>query len=249
VSHAAVDIVVARATRPSPVEACRFHFPEPRLADADGLLATGGDFEPATLLAAYRQGIFPWPVDGVDLLWWSPDPRAVLPPDGVHVSRSLARTLRRGRFRVTIDAAFDEVMAGCADRVDDETWITPAIRDAYARLHRLGWAHSVEVWADGALAGGLYGVSIGALFAAESMFHRASDASKVAVVALAQHARAVGVELIDVQMPTAHLTSLGAVTISREQYLQRLAPAVSRRVDFIGGRAEFPGEAVVSPVE
>ena len=193
-SHAAVDIVVARATRPSPVEACRFHFPEPRLADADGLLATGGDFEPATLLAAYRQGIFPWPVDGVDLLWWSPDPRAVLPPDGLHVSRSLARTLRRGRFRVTIDAAFDDVVAGCAERrgADEATWITPRIREAYARLHRLGWAHSVEVWADGALAGGLYGVSIGALFAAESMFHRASDASKVAVVALAQHARAVG---------------------------------------------------------
>jgi leucyl/phenylalanyl-tRNA--protein transferase len=249
VRHTAVDIVVARATRPSPVGACRFHFPDPRLADGGGLLATGGDFEPATLLAAYRQGIFPWPVDGVDLLWWSPDPRAVLPPDGVHVSRSLARTLRRRRFRVTIDAAFDEVMAGCADRAEDETWITPTIRNAYARLHRLGWAHSVEVWTDGALAGGLYGVSIGALFAAESMFHRASDASKVALVALAQHARAVGVELIDVQMPTPHLTSLGAVTISREQYLQRLARAVSRRVNFVGGRAEFPGEAAVSPVE
>ena len=209
----------------------------------------GGDLEPATLLAAYRQGIFPWPVEGIDLLWWSPDPRAVLPPDGMHVSGSLARTLRRGRFRVTIDAAFDEVVAGCADREDNETWITPAIRDAYAHLHRLGWAHSVEVWVDGALAGGLYGVSIGALFAAESMFHRVSDASKVAVIALAQHARAVGVELIDVQMPTPHLASLGALTISREQYLQRLAPAISRRVDFIGGRAEFPGEAVVSPVE
>ena len=180
-----------------------------------------------------------------------PDPRAILPPDGVHVSRSLARTLRRGRFRVTIDAAFEDVVSGCAERrgADDATWITPGIRDAYARLHRLGWAHSVEVWADGALAGGLYGVSIGALFAAESMFHRVSDASKVAVIALAQHARAVGIELIDVQMPTPHLASLGALTISREQYLQRLAPAISRRVDFIGGRAEFPGEAVVSPVE
>jgi leucyl/phenylalanyl-tRNA--protein transferase len=231
------------------VGACRFHFPQPRRADANGLLATGGDLEPPTLLSAYRQGIFPWPVDGIDLLWWSPDPRAVLSPDGVHVSRSLARTLRRRLFRVTIDAAFDEVVAGCGARAD--TWITPAIRDAYTRLHRLGWAHSVEVWADGALAGGLYGVSIGALFAAESMFHLVTDASKVALVALAQHARAVGVQLIDVQMPTAHLTSLGAVTISREEYLQRLAPAVSRRVEFTTGRGtgEFPGEAVVSPVE
>jgi len=197
----------------------------------------GGDLEPATLLAAYRQGIFPWPVEGIDLLWWSPDPRAVLPPDGMHVSRSLARTLRRGRFRVTIDAAFDEVVAGCADREDSETWITPAIRDAYAHLHRLGWAHSVEVWADGALAGGLYGVSIGALFAAESMFHRVSDASKVALVALVQHARAVGVQLVDVQMPTPHLESLGAVTISREQYLQALALAVARPVNFTAAPA------------
>ena len=129
-THAAVEIVVARTTRPSRVGACRFHFPDPRLADADGLLATGGNLEPATLLAAYRQGIFPWPVDGIDLLWWSPDPRAVLLPDALHVSRSLARTLRRGRFRVTIDAAFDQVVASCADRVDDETWITPAIRAA-----------------------------------------------------------------------------------------------------------------------
>ena len=246
-----LEVVVAQPRRLAPVGRSRFQFPDPREADADGLVATGGDLEPSTLLAAYRQGVFPWPIDGIDLVWWSPDPRAVLPPHGMHVSRSLARTLRRGRFRVTIDAAFDDVVAGCAEPRDDDddTWITPAIRKAYARLHALGWAHSVEVWADGKLAGGLYGVSIGALFAAESMFHRVSDASKVAVVALAQHARAVGVELIDVQMPTPHLTSLGAVTISREQYLQRLAPAVSRRVDFTAGRAEFPGEAVVSPVE
>jgi leucyl/phenylalanyl-tRNA--protein transferase len=247
VTHAALDIVVARVTRPSRIGASRFRFPDPRLADADGLVGTGGDFEPATLLAAYRRGIFPWPVDGIDLLWWSPDPRAILPPDGVHVSRSLARTLKRRRLRVTIDAAFDAVVGGCADRED--TWITPAIRDAYARLHYLGWAHSVEVWTEGALVGGLYGVSIGALFAAESMFHRVSDASKAAVVALAQHARAVGVQLIDVQMPTPHLASLGAVTIAREEYLQRVARAVARRVDFTGARGEFPGEAVVSPVE
>jgi len=139
---------------------------------------------------------------------------------------------------VTIDAAFDDVVAGCADRpAADETWITPAIRDAYARLHRLGWAHSVEVWVGGALAGGLYGVSIGALFAAESMFHRVTDASKVALVALAQHARAVGVQLVDVQMPTPHLQSMGAVTISRDEYLAALALAVTRPVNFTGGRS------------
>jgi leucyl/phenylalanyl-tRNA--protein transferase len=239
VRHLALEIVVARATRPAPVGACRFEFPDPREADADGLLATGGDFDPSTLLAAYRRGVFPWPVDGVELLWWSPDPRAVLPPDGVHVSRSLARTLRAGRFRVTVDAAFDDVVAGCAERraADDETWITPAIRDAYGRLHRLGWAHSVEVWTDGALAGGLYGVALGALFAAESMFHRVTDASKVALVALGQHACAVGVRLVDVQMPTPHLTSMGAVTISREQYLRALADAVACPVDFTPARA------------
>ncbi len=165
----------------------------------------------------------------------------MLPPDGVHVSRSLARTLRRGGFCVTIDAAFDDVVAGCADRGDaDETWITPAIRDAYARLHRLGWAHSVEVWVDGALAGGLYGVAIGGLFAAESMFHRRTDASKVALVALAQQARAVGVELIDVQMPTPHLATMGARTLAREAYLAALARAVARRVNFAGGDGVSP---------
>jgi len=239
VTHPALDVVVAHATRPARVGPCRFDFPDARSAHADGLLAVGGDLEPATLLAAYRRGVFPWPADGVDLLWWSPDPRAVLPPDGVHVSHSLARTLRRGRFRVTIDADFDAVVAACAaPRVgEDGTWITPAIRQAYGRLHRLGWAHSVEVWAEGALAGGLYGVAIGALFAAESMFHRVSDASKVALVALAQHARAVGVRLIDVQMPTPHLASMGAVTVPREQYLAQLAHALSRRVQFTGGAA------------
>jgi len=216
VTHPALDVVVARATRPSPVGRCRFSFPDPRGADADGLLATGGDLEPATLLAAYSHGVFPWPADGVDLLWWSPDPRAVLPPDRVHVSRSLARTLRHGGFRVTVDAAFEDVIAGCAERRDDEgTWITPAIRAAYARLHRLGWAHSVEVWVEGALAGGLYGVSVG---------------------------RVVGVELVDVQMPTPHLASMGAVTMSRDDYLAALERAVTRPVNFTGSAAVPPVE-------
>ncbi|PYM24867.1 MAG: leucyl/phenylalanyl-tRNA--protein transferase [Candidatus Rokuibacteriota bacterium] len=208
---------------------CRFEFPDPARADPEGLLAEGGDLEPSTLIAAYRAGIFPWPYEDQELLWWSPDPRAILPLDGLHVSRSLARRLRQGRFRVTLNAAFADVIAGCADRED--TWITPTLRAAYVRLHRLGWAHSVEVWAaDGTLAGGLYGVAVGALFSAESMFHRARDASKVALVGLVAHARRVGVTVLDVQVPSPHLTSLGASTIPRRDYLARVREAVTRAV-------------------
>jgi leucyl/phenylalanyl-tRNA--protein transferase len=231
-----LDVVVARATPPAPLPACRFRFPDPRRAGADGLVASGGDLEPATLIAAYRRGIFPWPADGIDLLWWSPDPRAIVPIDGLHVSRRLARTLRRPRFRVTIDADFAGVIAGCADRGAEATWITPALRAAYQRLHGLGWAHSVEAWTpDGALAGGLYGVAVGGLFAAESMFHRATDASKVALVALVQHCRACGVDLLDVQIPSSHLAAMGAVTIPRADYLRRLARVIERPVNFTAG--------------
>jgi leucyl/phenylalanyl-tRNA--protein transferase len=225
-----VDITVAPTPTPARLPACRFRFPDPAAADAEGLVAHGADLDPATLVAAYRRGIFPWPYDARMLLWWSPDPRAILPLDGLHVARRLARTLRQGRFRVTINAAFPEVIAACAART--ETWITPAIREAYVRLHQLGWAHSVEVWVDSTLAGGLYGLAIGGLFAAESMFHRVSDASKIAVVALVEQARRVGMTLIDVQMPAEHLASLGAVTIPRADYLRRLAAALPRRVAF-----------------
>ncbi len=228
-----LDIAIAPAPAPARLPACRFRFPDPARADAEGLLAQGGDLEPGTLVAAYRQGVFPWPYDETALLWWSPDPRAVLPLDALHVSRSLARTVRRGRFRVTLNAAFAAVIDGCAAR--QETWITPAMRAAYVRLHGLGWAHSVEVWGtDGALAGGLYGVAIGGLFAAESMFHRVTDASKVAVVALVQHARRVGTALLDVQVLSEHLTTLGARAIPRDEYLMRLAAAVRRPVAFAG---------------
>ena len=228
---------------PTPLPRCRLRFPDPRRADAAGLVATGGDLEPSTLVAAYRRGIFPWPAEGLDLLWWSPDPRAIVPLDGLHVSRRLAQTLRQQRFRVTVDADFTAVIAGCADRGDEETWITPALRAAYVRLHALGWAHSVEVWTrDGALAGGLYGVAVGGLFAAESMFHTVTDASKIALVALVQQCRAVGLELLDVQLPTPHLASLGAVTISRAHYLRRLAAVVERPVN-------FTSTASVTPVE
>jgi hypothetical protein len=148
-----LDITVRPTPRPARLPACRFEFPDPARADAEGLLAHGGDLEPATLIAAYRRGVFPWPYDDQPLLWWSPDPRAILPLGALHVSRSLARTLRRGRFSVTVNADFPAVIDGCAAR--PETWITPAMRTAYVRLHTLGWAHSVEVWGpDGALAAG-----------------------------------------------------------------------------------------------
>ena len=226
-----LDIAVAPTPAPAPLTACRFAFPDPARADAEGLLARGGDLEPGTLITAYRRGIFPWPYGEETMLWWSPDPRAILPLDALHVSRSLARTLRQQRFRLTLNTAFAMVIEGCAAR--EETWITPAMRAAYLRLHGLGWAHSLEVWGgDGALAGGLYGVAVGGLFSAESMFHRVRDASKVAVVALVEHARRVGVTLLDVQVPSPHLASLGALAIPRDDYLARLRTALERPVAF-----------------
>jgi len=230
-----IDIVVNPTPAPARLLSSAFRFPDPRRADADGLVAWGGDLAPATIVDAYRRGIFPWPQDDDELLWWSPDPRAVIPLDGLRVSRRLARTLRQRRFRVTVNAAFAAVVDGCAAR--EETWITPGMREAYVRLHALGWAHSVEAWsADGALAGGLYGVAIGGLFAAESMFHRVTDASKVALVALVQHAREMGLTLVDVQLPTAHLASMGARELDRAAYLAAAEAAVRRPVAFAANR-------------
>lgn len=206
-------------------------FPDPRRAPADGPLAWGGDLEPATLLDAYRHGIFPWPVRG-ELFWWSPDPRAVIPLDGLRVSRSLRRTLRSGRLECTVDTAFDAVVRGCADRPGEGTWITPGLRVAYRRLHRLGLAHSVEVWAQGTLAGGLYGVALGGAFIGESMFHRVTDASKVALCRLVERLRARGFRLLDAQMPTDHLQRLGAVTVPRATYLAQLDRALALPVTF-----------------
>ena len=198
---------------------CRWTFPRPSVADPDGLVAVGADLEPGTLLAAYRQGIFPMPV-GRHLAWWSPDPRGVLPR--VHVGRTLARTRRR--FEIRVDSAFTAVIDTCADRRRPHGWITPAVRRAYTRLHDLGWAHSVEAWRDGILAGGVYGVQVGGLFAAESMFHRETDAGKTALAALRER---LGPDaLLDVQWLTPHLASLGAVEIPREEYLGHLAAAL-----------------------
>lgn len=210
-------------------------FPDPAPFDAQGVVARGGDFEPATIIAAYEAGVFPWPHPQEEYLWCSPDPRCVFEVDGLHVPRRLARTIRARCPRVTIDAAFADVVEGCADR--DDTWITPALIDGYRQLHELGWAHSVEVWAeDGTLAGGLYGVAVGAMFGAESMFHRRTDASKIALVALMQHCRAIGVEFVDIQVETPHTHRLGARSIPRSLYLRRLRRALSHRVDWAAAK-------------
>lgn len=199
-------------------------FPPATAADADGLVGVGADLEPGTILAAYRQGLFPMPVGRTGPLgWWSPDPRGVLPLDGLRVSRSLRRSCRR--YEIRIDTAFEQVIRACADPRRPHGWITDDIEVAYLRLHDLGWAHSLEAWTDdGELVGGLYGVAIGGLFAGESMFHRTPDASKAALVHLVQ---VLGGDdptdrLLDVQWSTAHLASLGVVEVPRDTYLERL---------------------------
>jgi leucyl/phenylalanyl-tRNA--protein transferase len=193
------------------------------------VMGIGADLEPGTLLAAYRSGLFPMALEGLSgpLAWWSPARRGILPLDGLVVSRSLARSARR--FTVRVDTAFDDVVAGCADPSREGAWISADVRAAYDELHRLGWAHSVEVFsADGKLAGGLYGVAVGGLFAGESMFHRARDASKVALVHLVSLLRAGGPEgrLLDVQWRTPHLASLGVVEVSRRRYVRLLQAAL-----------------------
>ncbi len=196
------------------------------LPDEHGFVGAGADDEPGTLLAAYRSALFPMPLEGGDVLGWgSPDPRGVLELDNLHVSRSLRRSMRHFEFRV--DSAFDEVVAGCAEPTRPYGWIDDRIQRAYRRLHELGWAHSVETWCDGELVGGLYGLGIGGLFAAESKFHRRTDASKAAVVALATGLVDDHPRLIDVQWQTDHLASLGVTEIPRSQYLERLHTVLS----------------------
>lgn len=199
-------------------------FPDPATAetDPDGLLAVGGDLSPQRLVNAYRQGIFPWYSPGQPILWWSPDPRMVLFPDELHVSRSLRKVLRQGRFEVTFDRAFEAVIQCCAaPRGPGEgTWLTPEMIRAYIRLHEQGIAHSVESWLEGELVGGLYGIQLGSLFFGESMFSRASNASKVAFVQLVQSLQALGCPLVDCQVHTPHLESLGATMIPRARFLE-----------------------------
>ena len=206
-------------------------FPDPARADSEGLIAVGGDLTPRRLLSAYRQGIFPYYDHSTPILWWSPDPRAIIELDGLHVSRRLARTLRSGKFFVTFDQAFAAVIRACGDRAEG-TWITPEMAAAYIELHRLGHAHSVEVWQEGELAGGLYGLALGGLFAGESMFTRRTDGSKAAIAHLFDHLRQRGFTLFDVQYVNDHTASLGAIEIPRREYLARLKDALSRDVTF-----------------
>ena len=214
---------------PTEPPASQWQFPSPARAGSDDVVAIGADLAPGTLLAAYRAGLFPMPVDGIAaMVWWSPDPRGVLPLESLRVSNSLRRSC--ARFEIRVDTAFEEVVDACADPGRPNGWIDPEIRAAYVALHRLGWVHSVEAWsADGELAGGLYGISVGGLFAGESMFHRRTDASKVALVALVAMLRSDGVagRLLDVQWRTDHLARLGAVEVPRRRYLELLERALA----------------------
>ena len=207
-------------------------FPPVELATPEGLLAVGGDLRVERLLEAYRHGIFPWYNDDQPILWWSPDPRAVLFPDKLHVSRSLDRTIRRGRFRVTLDTCFRDVMTHCAgprpQYPEGGTWITSAMLEAYSALHELGYAHSVETWKEGQLVGGLYGVALGGIFFGESMFTHVPDASKVALVSLVRQLQAWKFRIFDCQQPSRHVKTLGAEDIPRREFLNHLADALRR---------------------
>lgn len=211
-----------------------WRFPPVEGADENGVVGLGADLEPGTVLAAYRHGLFPMPAKGEGTIaWWSPNPRAVLPLDGLHISRSLRRSL--GRFEARVDTAFDEVIEACADPRRPHGWIDEQVKESYRTLHEMGWVHSVETWDHhGNLVGGLYGVAIGGLFAGESMFHRATDASKAALVHLVDILRddhgQLGEptdRLLDVQWQTPHLASLGCIDVSRPTYLERLAVALN----------------------
>lgn len=210
----------------------RLRFPDPRNATAEGLVAVGGDFSAERLLLAYRSGIFPW--TDAPISWWSPDPRGIFELEQFHVPRSLEKFLRKNPYTVTRDRAFRAVMEGCAvpDERRGQTWITPNFIAAYTRLHELGHAHSVECWRGEELVGGIYGVAVGGLFAGESMFHRADNASKVALHHLVTHLRAQGFALFDIQMVTETTQQMGAREIPRAQYLERLSRATEMKCIF-----------------
>jgi leucyl/phenylalanyl-tRNA---protein transferase len=225
----------------------RAPFPAVSLAETNpnGLLAVGGDLHPERLINAYRHGIFPWFAPGDPILWWSPDPRTLLFPDRVRISRSLAKTLRRRRLGVTMDRAFEAVIAACSQPRSDGagTWLVPDMIAAYGRLHRLGLAHSVEVWQHGLLAGGLYGVGIGRVFFGESMFSRVSDASKVALVHLCRRLHDWGFAVVDCQVMSAHLVRMGADQVPRESFialLRRWCPEPGRDGNWDDGTLSFP---------
>ncbi|WP_322819384.1 leucyl/phenylalanyl-tRNA--protein transferase [Tepidiforma sp.] len=234
-----VVLDVRTARPPQPVGPSRYRMPNPeRLArGGESVYLTGGDFSPATVIDAYRAGYFPWPRSEEDERWWcSPNPRGVLPLGAFTITRRLGRTVRSGRFGVTVDAAFEAVIRACAER-SEGTWITANLVAGYVELARLGWAHSFEVWEGEELVGGLYGVGVGAMFGAESMFSRVPDASKVAMVAMVQHCRAIGVELIDIQVLNEHTARMGGREIPRAVYLARLARALRGEAAWCAGEA------------
>jgi len=204
-------------------------FPNPNDADESGLLGVGGDLRPERLLLGYANGIFPWYSEGQPILWFSPDPRCVLDPSDLYIGRSLRKTLKKSQFRVTLDTAFDAVIANCKNTPrpgQQGTWITKEMQAAYCRLHELGYAHSVEVWADGIMVGGLYGVALGGLFAGESMFSHASDASKTGLIWLVQQLDRWGFGLVDAQVRTDTLARMGAKEIDRAAYLERISSLI-----------------------
>jgi leucyl/phenylalanyl-tRNA--protein transferase len=229
-------VAETRASPPQPVGRTPWRIPDPSTADHDagGVVGFGADLKPATLIDAYRRGIFPWPHPGVALPWFSPDPRAVLPLDGLRVSRSFRQRLRRCGWTSTVDHAFEVVVEACARRPEGHgTWIDRDMHHAYARLSRLGWAHSVEVWEGDELVGGLYGVAVGGCFTGESMFHRATDGSKVALADLVARWQEAGGAFVDVQLPTQHLTTLGAIEVPRDEYLAQLETVRDRHVPVV----------------
>ncbi|MCA1631978.1 MAG: leucyl/phenylalanyl-tRNA--protein transferase [Acidobacteria bacterium] len=216
------------------------HFPDPRAANYGDIVAVGGNLEPSNLLAAYRRGIFPWPVEGCPLPWFSPRERAILEWRDLHVPRRLARLRSRSPYRLTFDAAFPQVVLNCAlvERPEEAgTWITPGVLDAYCALHRLGHAHSVEAWEGDELIGGVYGVDVGGAFAGESMFFLRPNASKLALLHLFSHLNARGLDWIDIQVMTPHMKALGAKVVSREVFLGKLENALARGLEL------FPREA------
>lgn len=219
-----------RVRPPRPVPPSVWALPEPDAGQQEDLIGFGGDLAPATLVDAYRRGIFPWPHEDTPLPWFSPDPRGVITAASLHIARSLRRTLRRCGWTTTVDADFAGVVAGCAARGREGSWITPEMVRAYRRLHELGWAHSVEVWEGRELVGGIYGVQLGAVFTGESMFHRRADASKVALVDLLDRFAAAGGALLDVQLMTPHLATLGAYEVPRAVFLAQLRALRQRTV-------------------
>ena len=206
-------------------------FPDPLQCDAEGLVAVGGDLSADRLLAAYSHGIFPWYEEGIPPLWWCPDPRAVMTLDDLHVSRSLRRRLRRSGFQISWNRDFHGVMRRCGENRPAGTWIFPEMIEAYLRLHDLGCAHSLEVWMGRELVGGIYGVQVGGLFAAESMFNLVPDAAKIALVTSLREVWGAGIELFDVQFLSPHLATVGARTCPREEYLRRLEAVRDKAVD------------------